>query len=161
VRNRWLVPLLTFACASTGLGQSVCVRQLLTPSDVAGILSEPITGMKDIPNDAQSCNFVTASFPSITVMLRPGKGKETVREWASGQILPSTPFTGVGDRAVWVADSKEIVADKNNILCDISVQGASASAEVAEERHSARDDCLIGVRRHMNGRRVGEREVIR
>ena len=124
MRTVWLVPILTVACASATLGQSVCVRKLLTPADVAGILSEPIVGMKDIPGDAQSCNFTTASFPAVTVMLRPGLGKATVQSWGSGQIMPTTPVAGVGDRAVWVTGTYEIVADKNNVLCDITVRAA-------------------------------------
>lgn len=124
MRTGWLTLMLTCACASAARGQSVCARKLLTPNDVAGILSDPIVGMKDIPGDAQSCNFVTTSFPAITVMLRPGLGRATVSQWASGQIMPTTPVAGVGDRAVWVSASNEIVADKSNVLCDIGVRGA-------------------------------------
>ena len=45
--------------------------------------------------------------------------------------------TGVGDRAVWVPDLKELVATKNNVLCDIGVAGppsASESSDVVRRR---------------------------
>jgi len=112
--------------ASTALASSgnACDRKLLTADDVAGILSAPITGMKTIPGDPQSCEFTTASFGSITVTLRPGLGKTTVDTWKSGRMpTAAAALAGVGDDAAWVNDLHEVVAEKNDLLCDIQVTG--------------------------------------
>jgi hypothetical protein len=104
-------------------GGSVCERHILLPGDVAGILSDAITGTKPLPGYAQSCEFTTASFPAIVVSVRPGLGRTTVEAWASGKMpVSSSPLTGFGDGAVWVDTLHEIVAQKNAILCDIQVR---------------------------------------
>lgn len=109
----------------TAVGNA-CDRKLLTMADVEGILTERITGSQTIQGDPATCTFTTGSFPSITVTLRPKVGKATVATWRSGR-MPSTatPLTGVGDEAVWVDDLHEVVAQKNNLLCDIQALGIS------------------------------------
>jgi hypothetical protein len=103
---------------------NACDRKLLTTADVAGILSAPITGVRSIPGAPETCEFTTASFPSITVTLRPEVGRATVAAWRSGRMpLAATPLAGVGDEAVWVTDLHELVAEKHNLLCDIQVSG--------------------------------------
>ena len=59
------------------------------------------------------------------VTFRPGSGHATVQEYVDGKVpVPTTPLAGVGDRAVWQASLNEVVAEKDNKLCDISVQGS-------------------------------------
>ena len=109
------------ALASRG---NACDRKLLTAEDVAGLLSAPITGMKTIHGDRQSCAFTAASYGSVTVTLRPGLGKATVDTWKSGRMPTSAaPLSGVGDDAAWVNDLREVIAEKNDLLCDIQVSG--------------------------------------
>jgi hypothetical protein len=106
---------------------SVCDRHLLKVDDLAGILSPPITGSRPLPGDAQSCEFVTASFPAIIVSVRPGLGRTTVDAWATGKMpLDSAPLLGVGDNAVWLDALHEVVAQKNALLCDIQVRGGGS-----------------------------------
>ncbi len=38
--------------------------------------------------------------------------------------LSATPLAGVGDQAVWQATLHELIAQKNDLLCDIEVRGA-------------------------------------
>jgi hypothetical protein len=104
---------------------SACARKLLTVADVAGILREPITGTEEIPGDnASTCKFTTASFPSISVTLRSGVGKASLAIWKSGRMsAASTPLAGVGDEAVWVNDLNEVVSQKDNLLCDVLAEG--------------------------------------
>ena len=114
--------------AATGPANSgnACDRKLLTAADAAGILSDPITGSKPIPGDPQSCKFITATYWSITVMLRPGMGRTTVETWKSGRMpVAAVPLAGVGDDAAWVDDLHEVVAEKNDLLCDVQVMGFS------------------------------------
>jgi hypothetical protein len=103
---------------------NACDRKLLTAADAAGILSEPVTGTKPIPGDPQSCEFTTGSFSSVEVALRPGLGRTTLGVWKSGRMpVSGTTLTGVGDEAVWVDPLSEVVAEKNDLLCDIQVTG--------------------------------------
>jgi hypothetical protein len=112
------------AGATPAEAASVCDRHILRVEDLVGILSPPITGTRPLPGDAQSCEFVTASFPAIIVSVRPGLGRTTVDAWATGKMpLDSAPLTGVGDGAVWLETLHEVVAQKNALLCDIQVRG--------------------------------------
>jgi hypothetical protein len=106
---------------------SVCDRRWLTSDDFRGILSAPITGSQALPGDAQSCEFITAAFPTISVSLRPGLGRTTIDAWTSGKMpLDSTPLRGVGDEAVWVESLREVIARKEALLCDIQVNAGSS-----------------------------------
>jgi hypothetical protein len=42
--------------------------------------------------------------------------------------IPATPLEGVGDRAVWQDMLHEVIATKNNVLCDVSVMGPPGTA---------------------------------
>ncbi|HVA56569.1 MAG: hypothetical protein WBQ26_04455 [Gemmatimonadaceae bacterium] len=122
--------------AQTATGNA-CDRKLLTAADVAGILTAPIVGTKPIPGDPQTCQFTTGSFPSISVTLRPGLGKTTVDTWTSGRMpVAAAPLAGVGDEAAWVDPLHEVVAEKNNLLCDIQVTGTGGdfSGSVADQQ---------------------------
>jgi hypothetical protein len=117
------------ARASTG---NACDGKLLTGDDVAGILRDPITGTEAIPGDPETCRFTTASFSSVMVTLRPGLGATTVKTWLSGRMpVPGTPLAGVGDEAAWVDELHEVVAEKNDLLCDIQVTGLAAALRSA------------------------------
>jgi hypothetical protein len=106
---------------------SVCDRHILKIEDVGGILSTPITETQPLPGDAQSCEFITATFPAIIVSVRPGLGRTTVDAWATGKMpLHSAPLPGVGDGAVWLETLHEVVAQKNALLCDIQVRGGGS-----------------------------------
>jgi len=115
------------ASATLAAAASVCDRHILKVEDLAGILSPPLTGTRPLPGDAQSCEFVTASFPAIIVSVRPGLGRTTVDAWATGKMpLDSAPLVGVGDGAVWLDTLHEVVAQKNALLCDIQVRGGGS-----------------------------------
>ena len=121
------------AAVASGMSttNSACDRHILKLEDVAGILSAPITGTKPLPGDAQSCEFSTASFPAITVSVRPGLGRTTVEAWATGKMpLTTSPLSGVGDAAVWQDSLHEVIAQKNALLCDIQVRGGGSDLAV-------------------------------
>jgi hypothetical protein len=128
------------ATAAAPPAGNACDRGLVTKDDVAGVLREPIVRVQSlaIDGDAQSCAFETAEFASVTISLRPGLGNTTVAAWASGRMpTPAETLSGVGDRAVWTADLKEVIATKNNLLCDIGVggpPGGSVASEVVKKR---------------------------
>jgi hypothetical protein len=130
---------LALQAATTPAGNA-CDRRLVTKDDVAGILREPIVRMKSLAadGDAQSCAFETAGFATVTISLRPGLGNATVDTWASGRMPASAaPLAGVGDRAVWSAELEEVIATKNDLLCDIGVSGPpepSTSTDVVQQR---------------------------
>ncbi len=109
---------------------NVCDRKLLSVKDLEGILSEPITGTAPLEGDAQTCYFITATTensggPEIMISLRPGVGKITIQTWEDGRMdTPATRVSGVGDSAVWIAATKELNAEKNNLLCVAGIGGS-------------------------------------
>lgn len=108
---------------------SPCERKLVTQTDVAGIMASAVVKMEALEGDHQSCVFSNGLGGTITVMVRPGLGDVSVTAWEKGQMnVPATPMTGVGDRAVWQDIMNEVIATKNNVLCDISVMGPPGTA---------------------------------
>jgi hypothetical protein len=125
------------AAASMPAGNA-CDRKLVTTTDAAEILGEPVASEKALPGDAQSCVFTTADFTTLTISLRPGLGRATVDTWAAGKMpMPVINVSGVGERAVWQSTLKEINAEKNNLLCDIGVVGPGHSAGATPEKLGA------------------------
>ena len=127
--------------ASPANAGNACERHLLSAADAAGILSEPITGTKPLKGDPQTCYFITASEaqggPRLMVSIRPGLGRVTVKAWADGSMpVKGIPLGGVGDSAVWVSETNEVNAQKNDLLCNIGVHGVSRELlrEPAEEQ---------------------------
>lgn len=105
-----------------------CDRKLITTADMAPLFSEPITSMKALAGDPQSCVFETAGFSSGTVSLRPGLGHMSIDMILSGKTNQTvTSLSGVGDRAVWDATLKEVDAEKNGDLCVASAIGPATS----------------------------------
>ena len=150
-----LLPLVTLGCGASGRTASAgdanrravardssaarsgnpCDRQLVGQADVAGILTSPVVRTEPLEGDPQSCVFSTAHQSHITVMVRPGLGNVTVSGWESGQMnVPATPLAGVGDRAVWQDALTEVIATKNNVLCDISIMGPPGTAAPGAQR---------------------------
>jgi hypothetical protein len=94
--------------------------------DVAGLLAVPITATRSVSGDAQSCEFLTAGFPAITVSVRPGLGSTTVDAWLKGKMpLKVSALEGIGDAAVWQDTLHELISQKNGLLCDIQVRGSA------------------------------------
>ncbi|HEY6454846.1 MAG TPA: hypothetical protein VIY90_06125 [Steroidobacteraceae bacterium] len=110
---------------------SLCSHLILKAGDFSGILNTPIRGSQPFPGDAQSCEFITASYPEIIVSVRPAVGRTTVGDWATGKMaLESRPLAGIGDSAVWLETLLEVVAQKNAVLCDIQVRGGGSDLAV-------------------------------
>lgn len=113
---------------------SVCTRHLLHPEDVAGLFTAPIVASAPVDGDSQSCEFKTAGFPAVLITVRPGIGRATVDAWASGKMqLVVRPLAGVGDSAVWQSALHEVVAQKNNQLCDIQIRGGDSDILIADD----------------------------
>lgn len=111
--------------ASVALARvNVCERRILTPTDVSGILRGPVTGSSVPSNDSQTCAFTTGGRSRFEVSVRPGRGRAIVDSWIGGKMaLEAVPLRGVGDHAAWQHDLHEVIAEKNDVLCDISVIG--------------------------------------
>jgi hypothetical protein len=105
---------------------SPCETLVLKASDLGGLLHAPITHATALAGDGQSCAFLTTGFPAITVSVRPGLGKAALDAWSTGKMpLPVRPLSGVGDAAVWQDALHEVIAQKNDVLCDIQVRGGN------------------------------------
>jgi hypothetical protein len=123
-------------------GGSACDRHLISEADVQLLLTGPITSVKPLPSDADSCVFATAGFSSITVTLRPGAGKGTLDSWRKG---PVTPLAGVGDDAVWEADLKEVVASRGGALCTVTAMGPEVTPATAETEGAVCNKVFAGL----------------
>jgi len=113
---------------------SPCETLVLKAADLGGLLHAPITHPTALAGDGQSCAFLTTGFSAITVSVRPGLGKASLDAWSSGKMpLPVRPLNGVGDGAVWQDTLHEVIAQKNDLLCDIQVRGGSDDIAVAAD----------------------------
>ena len=93
--------------------------------DVTGVLRDPIDGSRGMPGDLESCVFTTGGRPRIEVTMRPTNGKITVDSWIAGSMaLEAVPLLNVGDQAAWQRDLHEVIAERDDVLCDISAIGA-------------------------------------
>jgi hypothetical protein len=111
---------------------SPCDTLILKAADLGGFLHAPITHSTALAGDGQSCAFLTTGFSAITVSVRPGLGKASLEAWSSGKMaLPVRPLDGVGEAAVWQDSLREIIAQKNDVLCDIQVRGDNDDIAVA------------------------------
>jgi hypothetical protein len=111
---------------------SACETLVLKAADLDGLLQAPITHATALAGDGQSCAFLTTGFSAITVSVRPGLGKASLDAWSTGKMpLPVRPLTGVGDAAVWQDTLHEVIAQKNDLLCDIQIRGSDEDMAVA------------------------------
>jgi hypothetical protein len=123
--------------ASTSVPASACDRKLVTIEDAVGILDAPVTATKNIPGDPQSCVFDTASYPSLTVTIRPGHGQAAVGMYTSGkmdQFDKSAPLAGVGSEAVRSLALDRVIARKDDLLCEITGPGLANATDDSKAR---------------------------
>jgi hypothetical protein len=129
---------------------SPCETLVLKAADLGGLLHAPITHATALAGDGQSCAFLTTGFSAVTVSVRPGLGKSSLEAWSTGKMpLPVRPLTGVGDGAVWQDTLHEVIAQKNDVLCDIQVRGSgediAAGADALPEILGALCDRIFAV----------------
>jgi hypothetical protein len=118
---------------------SACERLVLKIQDLSGLLQAPLTHTTALAGDGQSCAFLTTGFSAITVSVRPGLGKASLQAWTTGKMpLPVQPLDNVGDAAVWQDTLHEIIAQKNDVLCDIQVRGGNDDVAVAADALSGK-----------------------
>jgi hypothetical protein len=124
---------------------SPCETLVLKAADLGGLLHAPITHATALAGDGQSCAFLTTGFSAVTVSVRPGLGKASLDAWSSGKMpLPVRPLDGVGDGAVWQDTLHEVIAQKNDLLCDIQVRGGSDDIAVAADSLPEKLGALCG-----------------
>jgi hypothetical protein len=108
-------------------GLENCDQRMLQLEQLAGILVAPLNARRTVDGDTQSCEFLTGGFPAITVSVRPNVGHATVDAWIAGRMpFAATPLAGIGDQAVWQDTLHEVIAQKNNLLCDIEVRAGDS-----------------------------------
>jgi len=113
---------------------SPCETLVLKAADLAGLLQAPITRATGLAGDGQSCAFLTTGFSAITVSVRPGLGRASLEAWSTGKMpLPVRPLDQVGDAAVWQDTLHEVIAQKNDLLCDIQIRGGNDDIAVAAD----------------------------
>jgi hypothetical protein len=113
---------------------SPCDTLVLKAGDLGGLLQAPITHATSLAGDGQSCVFLTTGFSAVTVSVRPGLGRAALDAWSTGKMsLPVRPLSEVGDAAVWQETLHEIIAQKNDLLCDIQVRGGNDDIAAAAD----------------------------
>jgi hypothetical protein len=131
--------------------RSVCERGLLTERDLQGILRGPIVASRLVPGDPQSCAFTTGGHSRFEITVRPKHGRAIVKNWIEGTMaLEAVPLQGVGDHAAWQRDLHEVIAERGDALCDISVMGTEGdfvdtSEFVLEDRIGNLCNKILGV----------------
>lgn len=124
--------------SAQALKVNACDGQLITRAEAADIVGAPIADIKPTPGDSQSCRFEATGYPSLTVTLRPGVGDGTVSTWLGGKMpVSATALPGVGERAAWVVELREVIATKNNLLCDISAAATGGPVDAAQKKVAA------------------------
>jgi hypothetical protein len=122
------------SAAAAAVPASACEVLILKTPDVAPLLSAPITRASPLAGDGQSCAFLTTGFAAITVSVRPGLGRASLEAWSNGKMpLTAHSLSNVGDAAVWQDTLHEIIAQKNDLLCDIQIRGGDDDIAVAPE----------------------------
>jgi len=122
------------ASTSMAAPASPCETLVLKAADLGGLLQAPVTHAMDLAGDGQSCAFLTTGFSAITVSVRPGLGRASLDAWLAGKMsLAVTPLPGVGDAAVWQDTLHEIIARKDDLLCDIQLRAVSDDIAVAAD----------------------------
>ncbi len=113
---------------------SPCESLVLKVADVGELLRAPISHATTLAGDGQSCVFLTTGFSAVTVSVRPGLGRASLEAWVGGKMsLTVRPLAGVGDAAVWQDTLNEVIAQKNDLLCDIQVRGDSDEIAAAAD----------------------------
>jgi hypothetical protein len=120
--------------ASAAPPPSACEALVLKPADIAQLLQAPITHVTELAGDAQSCAFLTTGFAAVTVSVRPGLGRASLQAWSSGKMpLAVRPLPEVGDAAFWQNTLHEVIAQQNDLLCDIQLRGESEDIAVSAD----------------------------
>lgn len=120
------------AVTRTAAPASLCETLVIKTADVSGLLQAPITHATALAGDGQSCAFLTTGFAGLTVSVRPGLGRASLDAWSAGKMsLPVKPLADVGDAALWQDTLHEVIARKDDLLCDIQVRGGGEDIAVA------------------------------
>jgi|GEM_PF-2455969 len=106
-----------------------CRQAEMDPADVSRAVGAVVIAVRGIAGDRESCEFVTGNALHVQMSVRPGMGRVTVGSWTSGRMpLRAVLVSGVGDSAVWQPDLRELIAERDDVLCDVSVTGAEQNA---------------------------------
>ncbi|MEP6494248.1 MAG: hypothetical protein ABJF01_16315 [bacterium] len=95
-----------------------------TPADrvISRALGVAVKRAGPLASDRQTCEFESANRMRLFVSVRPGMGRLTIDSWLNGRMpLEAAPFSGVGDRALWQPELGELLAERGDLLCDITV----------------------------------------
>jgi hypothetical protein len=115
------------SCSARGsrTGRDGCAAIRISAGDVASSVGWAVTASHAVPGDSQSCEFGNGA-RHVQVSVRPTLGRVTVESWIAGRMpLRASAFPGAGDAAIWQPDLHELIAEQNDVLCDVSVSGGA------------------------------------
>ncbi len=119
--------------ASPDTASGGCNDRVVRPA-LAAVLRLPIVRTAPLGGDPQSCEFLTDGFPAITLSVRPGLGRSSLAASRAGKsLLREASMADVGDDALWQDTLHEVVARKDDLLCDIQVRGTNEDFAIAAD----------------------------
>lgn len=124
---------------------TVCRHRIgIGADDVSAALRIGSSVERPVPGDAQTCQFVTPGPATVDVSVRPGMGRVTVASWTTGRMpLAAVAVAGVGDHAVWQAQLRELIAEENDLLCDVTVDTSEGKGSTDSIRDRAGALCTM------------------
>ena len=115
-----------------------CAAVRVRAGDVASALGWTVTTSNPVPGDSQSCEF-GGGVRHVQVSVRPTLGRVTVESWIAGHMpLHASAIAGSGEAAVWQPDLHELIAEQNDVLCNVSVSGGGIDTTLATSADLAR-----------------------
>lgn len=113
------------SAGSSGAGPGGCAAIRVSAADVAASMGWAVAASHAVPGDLQSCEF-DGGGRHVQVSVRPTLGRVTVESWLAGRMpLHASAIAGAGEAAVWQPDLRELIAEQQDVLCDVSMSGGA------------------------------------
>lgn len=143
---RTLVLLLVLgACDAPSPVATACRHRIgVGAEDVSAALNTRTSEERSVRGDAQTCQFVISGPATVDVSVRPGMGRVTVSSWIRGRMpLAAAAVSGVGDYAVWQPQLGELIAEQNDLLCDVTMSADNTNGSPNSVRDHAGALCTM------------------
>ncbi|MEO7041352.1 MAG: hypothetical protein ABI035_03740 [Gemmatimonadaceae bacterium] len=155
IASRTLVLLVALAaCDAPSSVAGACRHRIgIGSGDVSAALNTRTSEERTVQGDAQTCQFVISGPTTVDVSVRPGMGRVTVSSWIRGRMpLAAAAVNGVGDYAVWQPQLRELIAEQNDLLCDVtlSADNTKESADSVRDRAGALCTMVFASARNAN-----------
>jgi hypothetical protein len=139
----------TAATVSDGSGSgagAVDVCAVVTAADVASLYAGPVTAKTEpgLAGESSGCQYIATRFPDAeSLSIEVVSGDQAAQFW-TGNIPPqgedSIPLGGIGDRAMRMPGTPDLVSIKGSIFCEAETGSANAEIYVGLATPNASDN---------------------